>query len=293
MSKSNSFFGLRSGSTKSHTYSVLKGQQITKDRVTDVANPKTTAQMTQRATFANCVKFYKHATQGLFKFAFEDKKPTESDYNAFVRMNVGKSVLVSKDQQDNQNFPAIGAGWLLSNGSLSMPDVLFDDTATNSHYLSVPNLAADITTVGQLCTAIKNAYQLQDGDIVTLVAVNSSIANINETATKPVRWSLGQFVIDSASTVLLSDFEFNVNVAAGKWYFQPLNDYTKIGAAAVIFSRNIKGQPLKVSPSILVNNNLALQALAGVSADSYRETALATWGATGEAILQGGLLVQQ
>ena len=35
MAKSKSFFGLRKGSTKSHTYSTLDGQQITKDRVYD------------------------------------------------------------------------------------------------------------------------------------------------------------------------------------------------------------------------------------------------------------------
>ena len=33
MAKSSGYFGLRRGSTKSHTFSVLNGKQITKDRV--------------------------------------------------------------------------------------------------------------------------------------------------------------------------------------------------------------------------------------------------------------------
>ena len=48
MAKSKSFFGLRTGSTKSLTFQVYRGQQITKDRVR-VSNPRTEAQMTQRA----------------------------------------------------------------------------------------------------------------------------------------------------------------------------------------------------------------------------------------------------
>lgn len=48
MAKSKGFFALRKGSTKSLTYSVLDGMQITKDRVYDVKNPRTESQMRQR-----------------------------------------------------------------------------------------------------------------------------------------------------------------------------------------------------------------------------------------------------
>lgn len=48
MAKSKSFFGIRRGSTKSLTFSVYRGQQITKDRVTSVRNPQTNGQMEQR-----------------------------------------------------------------------------------------------------------------------------------------------------------------------------------------------------------------------------------------------------
>ena len=41
MAQSKGFFGRRKGSTKSLTFSVLDGKQITKDRVYDVKNPRT------------------------------------------------------------------------------------------------------------------------------------------------------------------------------------------------------------------------------------------------------------
>lgn len=48
MAQSKSFFGLRRGSTKSLTFSTFNGKQVTKDRVTDVKNPRTEAQMINR-----------------------------------------------------------------------------------------------------------------------------------------------------------------------------------------------------------------------------------------------------
>lgn len=48
MAKSKGFFGLRTGSTKSLTFQILDGQQITKDRVYQVRNPRTVAQQVQR-----------------------------------------------------------------------------------------------------------------------------------------------------------------------------------------------------------------------------------------------------
>ena len=58
MAKSDGFFGLRRGSTKSLTFAVNEGVQITKDRVTDVRNPRTEAQMLQRMCLATAGKFY-------------------------------------------------------------------------------------------------------------------------------------------------------------------------------------------------------------------------------------------
>ena len=52
MAISKSFFGLRRKSTKSLTFSVLNGKQITKDRVSQVKNPKSEAQAMQRMKFA-------------------------------------------------------------------------------------------------------------------------------------------------------------------------------------------------------------------------------------------------
>ena len=56
MAKSPSFFGLRTGSTKTLTFQILNGKQITKDRVYNVRNPQTSSQMIQRVVFATVTK---------------------------------------------------------------------------------------------------------------------------------------------------------------------------------------------------------------------------------------------
>lgn len=48
MAKSDSFFGQRTKSTKSLTFSTWRGMQITKDRVKNISNPQSAAQMQQR-----------------------------------------------------------------------------------------------------------------------------------------------------------------------------------------------------------------------------------------------------
>ena len=57
MAKSVGFFTLRRGSTKSLTFQVLDGKQITKDRVSVVKNPKTSRQAEQRAKLLPALRF--------------------------------------------------------------------------------------------------------------------------------------------------------------------------------------------------------------------------------------------
>lgn len=72
MAQSKSFFSHRRGSTKSLTFQVVNGKQITKERVSKVKNPKTSSQAVQRMKLAPAQKFYSafeavlnHAYQGV------------------------------------------------------------------------------------------------------------------------------------------------------------------------------------------------------------------------------------
>ena len=86
MAKSKSFFGLRTGSTKSLTFQVLRGQQITKDRVYRVSNPRSEAQMTQRALIP-IVAAARSQLKGLVDHSFEGIAYGESSLREFSAAN--------------------------------------------------------------------------------------------------------------------------------------------------------------------------------------------------------------
>lgn len=85
--KSKSFFGLRRGSTKSLTFQVLDGVQITKDRVTEVRNPRTEKQRIQRVLMNTALRAYS-AMQGICNHSFEGVAYGGKTQQAFLAENI-------------------------------------------------------------------------------------------------------------------------------------------------------------------------------------------------------------
>ena len=92
MAKSNSFFGLRTGSTKSLTFQIYRGQQITKDRVSDVANPRSTLQMEQRSKLP-LVAAARSALKGLVDHSWEGVPYGEQSLRTFSSKNLSAGAL--------------------------------------------------------------------------------------------------------------------------------------------------------------------------------------------------------
>ena len=92
MAKSKSFFGLRTGSTKSLTFQVYRGQQITKDRVTRVSNPRSDAQMKQRAIIP-IVAASRAALKGLVNHSFEGVNYGNDSLKKFSELNLRAGAL--------------------------------------------------------------------------------------------------------------------------------------------------------------------------------------------------------
>ena len=117
MAKSKSFFGLRTGSTKSLTFQVYRGQQITKDRVTRVANPRTTLQMEQRSKLP-VVAAARSALKGLVDHRFEGVPYGEQSLRTFSSKNLSAgAVKVYSYSSPDAPSPGI-AEFQVSQGSL-------------------------------------------------------------------------------------------------------------------------------------------------------------------------------
>lgn len=86
MAKSKSFFGLRRGSTKTLTFSVFNGKQVTKDRVESVKNPRSLAQMVQRMCMATSSAAYA-AMKEIVDHSFEGVTYGLNNMSEFIRQN--------------------------------------------------------------------------------------------------------------------------------------------------------------------------------------------------------------
>ena len=141
MARSKSFFGLRRGSTKSHTYSILNGQQITKDRVQTVANPKTQKQQIQRAIMATVMAAYSEM-KAIEDHAFQGKKKGSENQREFMSRNLVamRNAFLQYQSEGTaanaQKFWAVGpktptvlpCEWIISHGTMEEQTFLtFDD----------------------------------------------------------------------------------------------------------------------------------------------------------------------
>ena len=81
---------MRRGSTKDHTFSTYRGMQVTKSRVTQVANPQTEFQMRQRL---HLVQVANAATKlkGLIDHSFEGVAYGQASIGRFRTMNLQKN----------------------------------------------------------------------------------------------------------------------------------------------------------------------------------------------------------
>lgn len=120
MAKSRSFFGLRTGSTKSLTFQTYRGQQITKDRVTSVSNPQSAAQMDQRLLLP-MVANARTRLAGLVDHSFEGVPYGYQSLQKFSSLNLQKGALTVTSYVPKGLSDPGRANFIISDGSLHAP----------------------------------------------------------------------------------------------------------------------------------------------------------------------------
>lgn len=169
MAKSKSFFGLRKGSTKSHTYSVLDGQQVTKDRVYDVKNPRTEGQMKQRmlmTTVGAAYKFMKsiadHSFEGKASGMACMREFNSRNLNRFKKAAGANGHVAFNEYKDGDINPL---PFVLSAGSLPGFDFKLNDSSQLEISFAPDN--ADFSTA----EGIYAAMGIKKNDLITFCSV--------------------------------------------------------------------------------------------------------------------------
>lgn len=304
MAKGNMFIGNGSGKVGNLVVSTRAGEQITRVYQPRVSNPKSYSQMLQRAKFANAVKFYKKAVQNFFKFAFEDKKKAESDYNAFMRHNVMNSTLLIKSNVDDAYFPALGR-WQMSSGSLPNP---FDIVKAEASGFSFINDGIDGSpNIGQISSSLIG-QGFNSGDIITFVLITSPVnsldfdlSNLYDSGLKQPEWLIVQFVVDTKDNRSLSQanyvgarygglagYEGNSLVVADGAISWDGNFDNEMAATCCIVTRNKESGVMATNTTLFGNTNFD-KMLSDAEGTDYENEVLVSWGAREGAILKGSI----
>ena len=278
MAQSKSFFGLRRGSTKSLTFSVYNGKQVTKDRVTEVKNPRSSLQMQQRAFMTSALKAYS-AMKEICDHSREGVPYGQKTMNAFVSDNI--NMLRTMEGYVNLSEwkgEVVKNNWIISKGSLdrvplvnSSPFVHFACNKSN--------------TIGDIFDAL-GAKAIND--MITFVFIHSGEfvwVRLTRTADNEKK-ATGDGKLYSYFTPTI-DIEtnlesygnvldpYNFELAAGDNMIVCDISNASVGA---ILSRKENGKWLRSSSMMLLPQNTTF---------NY-DSALATYPASGEVILNGG-----
>lgn len=208
MAKSKSFFGLRSGSTKSLTFQVNRGQQITKDRVYRVSNPRTDAQMQQRALL-KIVAAARTSLKGLVDHSFEGVAYGEASLREFSKQNLRTGALSVTSYSPNGVSNAGFANLIVANGSLDGKFSLEDCGEASNLYSTIgvfPAFSFPAAKANDPATAIfsyletyaktNSVPMLKPGTQLTFLSVYEAGSVNVKTAAGTKEASISDFVID-------------------------------------------------------------------------------------------------
>ena len=208
MAKSKSFFGLRSGSTKSLTFQVYRGEQITKDRVYRVSNPRTEAQMTQRALIP-IVAAARSALKGLIDHSFEGVAYGEASLKEFSKQNLRAGALSVTSYSPNGVSNPGFANLIIAKGSIDNGFTLKDASPKLNVYKAegeYPVFSFPTAKANDPATAIfkyletyartNNITLLKPGTQLTFLSVYDAGAVIVMSKKGEKKASLSDFVLD-------------------------------------------------------------------------------------------------
>ena len=291
MAKSKGFFGLRKGSTKSLTFSVLDGKQITKDRVYDVKNPRTEAQMRQRMLMTTVGAAYKmlksiadHSFEGYSSGMQCMRQFNSRNLNRFKKAAAAKGEVAFNEYKDGDINPL---PFILASGSLPGFDFKLDDTS-NLEIVGEKD-AADFTTA----EGIYAALGVQRNDLITFCTVigEGSVSNGVYTY-KAERFNIVRLYCDKSGAVAKVADAFTIstnNDQAAVTMSTAANAITiKSGVAdfgAVIQSRKNDSGWLRSNAVMVVSDT----AISGVKTANQ----LATYPVGTELILNNGPMANQ
>jgi len=290
MAKSKGFFGIRTGSTKNFTFSQLNGEQITKERVSKVKNPRTIKQMRQRMLMTTVGAAYSYL-KAITDHSFEGKTAGQQNMSEFMRLNLNKFRDASQDNSAAYAFNAYQdklinpMRFVVARGSLpAMPFVI-----STTDQIELSYNVTDISTAEK----VYEVMGINKGDMVTFVWVvgtSSLVGGIFKYT--PNQLNIVRLKADKTGAIANPHdaFSFQSNHNGLDINISKQNDVLKLSSTvanlgAVILSRQSNGVWLRSDATMAGNMSI----YEGVTVGNQ----LGTYPIESELILNGGDMTNQ
>lgn len=266
----NGMFSKMNGSAGAVTFKQTNGRTIVSEKATTVKNTRTSAQQKQRMKWANPVQVYKGVSPYLQR-AFENKSANVSDFNMFVKRNVGNNTVYLTKAEVEANACVV-APYTITEGSLARIVTSGEgaDTVTD---IKLGNLTIDeSTTVADLSKAIVNNNAGYDfGEQLSFFSLLQKSDAV--TGIPYVSFNASCIVLDKFNSAKLSDVVNMAGFASVGGYLGHGEDEGDGGFCWIHSKATNAG--VKVSPQSLIVSNPLLENYTG--ADAYKR-AVATYG---------------
>ena len=237
MAKSKSFFGLRTGSTKSLTYQVYRGQQITKDRVYRVSNPRSNAQMSQRALIP-IVAAARSALKDLVDHSFEGVPYGEASLKEFSKLNLRAGALSVTSYSPNGVSNPGFADLIVSNGSINAPYSITYSSESKFNVIEAssknnfPNFHFPKTDAGASADAIlKYLETYARTNKVAIIAPGTQLSFLTIYQSGTVKVNTGNGYIDAPTSGFVLDRIYIPNGDSDSENAKEINDKWKVTTA--------------------------------------------------------------
>ena len=261
MAKSKSFFGLRRGSTKSLTFFVLDGKQITKERVTSVKNPKTAGQSAQRMKLAPAQQFY-GALNDVLDHSFQGVQYGEKSRQRFMSLAMKQNggPYVTKDYKQ-----LVPGSYTVSTGNLApvlLSEYVDNDRVKTSLRLNMISKDYDGATRAQIIEhIIQNNLGFEHSDKISFLFI---IHNSTTDTYHPYKL---QIILEPTLTNASDDFDIIKELGIAKndgSFYLALDDSDTMGlpantfpvALAVIHSRGTQSDSLRSNATMAIGDHV-------------------------------------
>lgn len=214
MAKSKSFFGMRRGSTKSLTFSVVNGIQITKDRVSEVKNPRSVQQMKQRCFLKTAALGYA-AMKAIVDHSFQGYTYGSKSMRQFMKLNTPLVMEAAGASRPSFGYAPYGDStpnmgqFIISEGTLS-------SVPSNAVSLKFDanSLAVKYNGGGGSVSELAASLGCNLGDIATICALCQNASGIVKFVWLRLILPTADGAISSDTVKFESDVRFSVSYGA-------------------------------------------------------------------------------